>query len=225
MFGEMKSPGENMSELIVTEIFYSIQGESSHAGLPCAFVRLTGCPLRCSWCDTVYSFRGGKRLTIEAIQEELSKYKTSLVEITGGEPLAQENTLLLIERLIADGYKVLIETSGSENIANVPKDVCIIMDIKCPGSKMHEKTLWSNLNHIKATDELKFVIANRQDFDWALEKIKSLELEKLCLLLFSPAWGLVSPQELSEWLLASGVKGRLNLQLHKYIWGPRKKGV
>lgn len=214
-----------MGELIVTEIFYSIQGESSYAGLPCAFVRLTGCPLRCAWCDTAYSFKGGKRLSIAAIQEEISKYKTSLVELTGGEPLAQENSLELMESLLASGYKVLIETSGSEDIAKVPKDVCIIMDIKCPASKMHEKMLWSNLDHIKSSDELKFVIASRDDFEWALEKIKTLELEKLCQLLFSPAWGLVSPQTLSEWLLESGVKARLNLQLHKFIWGPRKKGV
>ena len=214
-----------MSELIVTEIFYSIQGESSRAGLPCAFVRLTGCPLRCSWCDTVYSFKGGKRMSIDAILETLSSYNTNLVEITGGEPLAQENSILLMEALIQKGYKVLIETSGSESIANVHKDVCIIMDIKCPGSKMHEKMMWSNLEHIKANDEIKFVIANREDFLWAVEKIKSLNLESRCLLLFSPAWGLVSPQNLSEWLLEFGIQARLNLQLHKYIWGPRKKGV
>jgi len=214
-----------MSELIVTEIFYSIQGESSHAGLPCAFVRLTGCPLRCSWCDTVYSFKGGKRMSIDAILETLSSYKTNLVEITGGEPLAQENSLPLMEALIQKGYKVLIETGGSESIANVHKDVCIIMDIKCPGSKMHEKMMWSNLEHIKSSDEIKFVIASHEDFLWAVEKIKHYNLESRCRLLLSPAWGLVSPQNLSEWLLECGVKARLNLQLHKYIWGPRKKGV
>lgn len=164
-------------------------------------------------------------MSIPAILDQLVSYDTKLVEITGGEPLAQKNALLLMDALLQRGYKVLIETGGSENIAEVPKGVCIIMDIKCPGSKMHEKMLWSNLEHIKASDEIKFVIASREDFDWALEKVKSLKLETLCKLLFSPAWGLVTPQALSEWLLDSGVKARLNLQLHKFIWGPRKKGV
>ncbi len=214
-----------MSELFVTEIFNSIQGESSYAGLPCSFVRLTGCPLRCSWCDTVYSFKGGKSLTIDAIRKQLATYNTRLVEITGGEPLAQKNSLLLIEALLSDGYKVLVETSGSEDISKVSKEATLIMDIKCPGSKMHEKNLWSNLVHIKSTDEIKFVIANRSDFDWALEKIKFHNLEKLCSLLFSPAWGLVKAEDLSQWLIESGIKARLNLQLHKFIWGPRKKGV
>jgi 7-carboxy-7-deazaguanine synthase len=214
-----------MSELIVTEIFYSIQGESSHAGLPCAFVRLTGCPLRCSWCDTVYSFHGGKRMSFEAIQGQLSQYKTKLVELTGGEPLAQKQSIPLMQELVQSGYTVLIETSGSEDIAQIPKEVCVVMDIKCPGSKMHDKMLWSNIDHLKLTDEIKFVIANRNDFEWALGKIKSLHLEDRCKLLFSAAWGLLTPQSLSEWILESGVKARLNLQLHKFIWGPRKKGV
>lgn len=214
-----------MDTLVITEIFYSIQGESSYAGLPCVFIRLTGCPLRCRWCDTAYGFHGGTSLSIEDILRTISQYDTKLVELTGGEPLAQKGSVSIVKALIERGYKVLIETSGSESIENIPEQVSIIMDIKCPGSKMHEKMMWSNLNHIKKSDELKFVIADKQDFDWALGKIKELNLEKLCLLLFSPAWGLVKPDELSEWILKSGVRARLNLQLHKYIWGPRKRGV
>ena len=215
-----------MSGLIVTEIFHSIQGESSKAGLPCAFVRLTGCPLRCRWCDTAYSFQGGKAYTIEEICTELGRFKTRLVEITGGEPLSQKGSVDLMEALLAQGYAVLLETSGSEDISRVPKGVHVIMDIKCPGSKMHERNLWSNIPLLKPSDEVKFVIASREDFDWALEKVQEWELEYRCdHLLFSPAWGLVNPQHLSEWLLESGVSGRLNLQLHKLIWGPRKRGV
>ncbi len=214
-----------MSELLVTEIFRSIQGESSWAGMPCSFVRLTGCPLRCRWCDTVYGFHGGKKRNIDDIIEELSAFKVPLVELTGGEPLAQKNAILLIEQLIAKGFKVLIETSGSEDIAPVPKEAIIIMDIKCPGSGMHERTLWSNLGLLKPVDEIKFVVASREDFDWALNCIREHNLEGKNTLLFSPAWGLVKPQDLVIWLLDSGIQARLNLQLHKYIWSPNKKGV
>lgn len=214
-----------MSELLVTEIFRSIQGESSWAGMPCSFVRLTGCPLRCRWCDTVYGFHGGNKRDIDEVIQELIDFKVPLVEITGGEPLAQKNSILLMEKLVAKGFKVLIETSGSEDIAAVPKEVVIIMDIKCPGSQMHERMLWSNLDLLKPVDEIKFVVANREDFDWALECIKKYDLVGKHRLLFSPAWGLVKPQDLVTWLLGSGVDARLNLQLHKYIWSPNKKGV
>ncbi len=214
-----------MSELWVTEIFYSIQGESSWAGMPCAFVRLTGCPLRCRWCDTVYSFHGGKQFTIDAILNELAKFKTRLVEITGGEPLAQAEAIPLMERLVADGYKVLLETSGSQSIVDVPQAVSIIMDLKCPGSGMQDRNLWSNIDVLKASDEIKFVISNWDDFAWASKIIDEYQLAGRVHLLFSPAWGLLSMQDLSAWLLASGIQARLNLQVHKLIWGPKKKGV
>lgn len=216
-----------MSELIVTEIFHSIQGESSHAGLPCWFIRLTGCPLRCSWCDTVYGFAGGSPYSIKSVLEKLKSSSTKLVEVTGGEPLAQEASIPLMKTLIEEGYKVLIETGGSEDISKVPKEVSIIMDIKCPGSKMHAKNLWANLDHLKASDEIKFVIASRKDFEWASQLVKERQLHTLCTVLMSPAWGLVSPKDLSAWILDSDMSSlvRLNLQLHKFIWGPRAKGV
>lgn len=214
-----------MSELIVTEIFYSVQGESSWAGMPCAFVRLTGCPLRCRWCDTVYGFHGGKKQSIDSVLETLATYPTRLVEVTGGEPLAQAAAVPLMQRLIDEGYTVLLETSGSQSLAEVPKDVRIIMDLKCPGSGMDSKNLWSNLDLLKSTDEIKFVVASREDFEWAVQKIREHDLAKRAHLLLSPAWGLVKPQDLVAWLLESGIPARLNLQLHKLIWGPKKKGV
>ncbi len=214
-----------MSELIVTEIFYSVQGESSWAGMPCAFVRLTGCPLRCRWCDTVYGFHGGKKQSIDFVLETLATYPTRLVEVTGGEPLAQAAAVPLMQRLIDEGYTVLLETSGSQSLAEVPKDVRIIMDLKCPGSGMDSKNLWSNLDLLKSTDEIKFVVASREDFEWAVQKIREHDLAKRAHLLVSPAWGLVKPQDLVAWLLESGIPARLNLQLHKLIWGPKKKGV
>jgi 7-carboxy-7-deazaguanine synthase len=214
-----------MADLMVTEIYKSIQGESSWAGIPCTFIRLTGCPLRCRWCDTVYGFKGGKKMTQEGILDEVERLGVNLVELTGGEPLAQAEAKPLMDALVEKGYKVLIETSGSESLEGVSDKVHIIMDIKCPGSGMSDKNLWSNLALLKATDEIKFVIANKEDFEWAAAIVQQKNLSSLCHLLFSPAWGLVKPSDLVAWLLESKIDARLNLQLHKYIWSPRAKGV
>lgn len=210
--------------LMITEIYASIQGESSFAGLPCTFVRLTGCPLRCRWCDTAYSFEGGKAMTFDEVLADVARQKIQLVELTGGEPLAQKGCTTLAHQLVEAGYKVLIETGGSEDVAPLDSRVHVIMDIKCPGSGMHERNLWSNLDALKPTDEIKFVLADRADYDWALDVIKNRNLERFKLL-FSPAFGLLQPKTLAEWMVADKVQARLNLQQHKYIWHPRAKGV
>lgn len=214
-----------MDGLIVTEIYKSIQGESSWAGIPCTFIRLTGCPLRCRWCDTVYSFKGGRVATIEQILAEVEQLQVNLVELTGGEPLAQKGAIGLMEKLLQHGYQVLLETSGAFSLAAVPKAVHVIMDLKCPDSRMDKHNDWGNLAYLKSLDEIKFVVASKEDFDWACAQVREHQLDKICRLLFSPAWGLVPPKDLVSWLLASGIEGRINLQLHKYIWGPRVKGV
>ncbi len=213
------------SILKITEIYSSVQGESSYTGLPCVFVRLSGCPLRCRWCDTVYSFKDGDAQSIEEIINKIDSFKIGLVELTGGEPLAQEGSFGLIDRLISRGFKVLIETGGSEPIERVNPAAHVIMDIKCPASGMSDKNLWSNIDVLKPSDEIKFVVADRQDFDWAIQICRENRLEDKCNLLFSPAWGHCKPDELVRWLLDDGIKARLNLQIHKYIWGPRAKGV
>jgi len=210
--------------LRVTEIFYSIQGESSHAGRPCAFVRLTGCNLRCRWCDSEYTFTGGEKMSIDEILGKIKRYGTNLVEVTGGEPLAQAESLNLIERLCDEGFEVLIETSGSIDIAPVDRRATIILDIKCPGSGEVEKNRWENLQHLKPNDEIKFVIADRADYDWARRVIEQRNLNRWTVLL-SPVWGEMDLQSLAEWMLADGVPARLQTQLHKHIWGAEARGV
>lgn len=211
--------------LTITELYVSVQGESSWAGLPCAFIRLTGCPLRCRWCDTVYSFHGGQKMSIAEILEKLKGFGVPLVELTGGEPLAQEGAIPLMRELLAQGYRVMIETSGALPISDVPKEVIKIVDLKCPDSGMCDKNLMENIEHLSPHDEIKFVVASRQDFEWAKEQIRSRGLDKICTQLLSPAWGLVTPKDLVEWMLEAKVPARLNLQQHKYIWSPRQKGV
>lgn len=215
----------NFFLLQVVEIYKSVQGESSFAGLPCTFIRLSGCPLRCRWCDTVYGFKPGRDWTLEKILQEVRQLNVPLVELTGGEPLAQRQAIELLQSLVDEGFQVLIETSGALSIAEVPKGVTVVMDLKCPGSEMSDRNLWSNLKYLKPSDEIKFVVANRSDFDWAADIIRERNLSNLCQVLISPAWGLVKPADLVGWILESQVKARLNLQLHKYIWSPRKKGV
>jgi len=214
-----------MTSLFVTEIYKSVQGESSFAGLPCSFIRLSGCPLRCRWCDTSYSFKEGNALLIGEILKKIKELQVPLVEITGGEPLAQENCSQLIDELLANNYQVLLETGGSLPIQSLPPKTHIIMDLKCPGSGMADKNLFENISFIKPTDEIKFVVASKSDFLWSKEIIAKYNLTEKAQLLFSPAWGLVKPQDLVEWLLESSLPARLNLQQHKYIWSPRKKGV
>ena len=210
--------------LRITEIFHSIQGESTHAGRPCAFVRLTGCNLRCRWCDSEYTFTGGERMSIDDVVAQVKSYKCKLVEITGGEPLAQAESLDLIKRFCDDGFEVLIETSGSIDIAPVDRRATIILDIKCPGSGEVEKNRWENLQHLKPRDEIKFVIADRADYDWARRVIEERNLNRWTVL-FSPVWGEMNLQSLAEWMLADGVPARLQTQLHKHIWGAEARGV
>lgn len=213
------------SSLQVTEIYESVQGESTLTGVPCTFIRLSGCPLRCKWCDTVYSFEGGETLSIEQVVEKVKALGPKLVELTGGEPLAQASASKLCEALLAGGYDVMIETSGSFDVSVLPSEVHIVMDLKCPDSGMSEKNMWDNLTHLKRSDDLKFVVASYEDFLWADKIIKDHQLGEKLNTLLSPAFGLVKPDELVSWMLESRTPARLNLQIHKYIWNPRKKGV
>ncbi len=210
----------------VTEIFLSIQGESSWAGHPCIFVRATGCHLRCAWCDTDYAFYGGREMSIEEIVSEVRRIGKGckLVELTGGEPLLQKDVGPLAERLIAAGYVVLCETSGSLDISVLPSAVIKIMDIKCPGSGEVERNLWDNLKRLGPEDEVKFVVRDRSDYDWALAVIADRGLAGRKLL-FAPVWGELEPHELAGWMLENGVPARLQLQLHKYVWSPNASGV
>lgn len=210
--------------LRITEIFFSIQGESSHAGRPCTFVRLTGCNLRCVWCDSEYTFSGGERMSLEDILARVDGYGCKLVEITGGEPLAQNEVFALIKRLCDDGYEVLIETSGSIDTTPVDPRAKLILDIKCPGSGEVEKNRWENLERLRAHDEIKFVIADREDYEWAKRVIEERELQRFTVLL-SPVWGQLELKPLAEWLLADRLPARLQTQLHKHIWGADVKGV
>lgn len=208
----------------ITEIFFSIQGESSHAGRPCVFVRLTGCNLRCTWCDSVYTFTGGERMSIDEILERVRSYGCRLVEVTGGEPLAQPEAFTLITRLCDDGFEVLIETSGSIDIEPTDPRAKLILDIKCPGSGEVEKNRWSNLDKLRPHDELKFVIADRADYDWARQLIEERRLDRWTVLL-SPVYGMMEMKSLAEWMLADRVPARFQTQLHKHIWGANVTGV
>jgi len=213
--------------LRVTEIFHSIQGESTWAGLPCVFVRLTGCNLRCAWCDTSYAFAGGTTMTLDAILAEVTAYKTKLVEITGGEPLAQQGCAALAQRLLAAGYTVLVETSGSLPIDTLPEDAIRIMDLKCPDSGECERNHWPNLEKLRPErDEVKFVIASRRDYEWSRDVVLKYTLLARChAVLFSPVFGVVAPRDLAEWILADRLPVRLQLQVHKFIWAPDQRGV
>jgi 7-carboxy-7-deazaguanine synthase len=225
----------------ITEIYKSIQGESTHAGLPCVFVRLTGCNLRCSWCDSEYSFYGGHKMTIEEVFDEVEHLspRGGLVEITGGEPMLQEREVIpLMHRLLNSGYKVLLETSGERPLERVPAGVVKIADVKCPNSGEPYTFRIENLETLQAHDEIKFVLSDRTDYEFARDFVWRHNLtERVCAILFSPASRkdssglrdtshcLLDPQELSEWMLADNVPARLNLQIHKFIWDPAMKGV
>ena len=225
----------------ITEIYKSLQGESTHAGLPCVFVRLTGCNLRCSWCDSEYTFQGGRKLTSEDVLNEVRRLspKRGLVEITGGEPMLQERELLpLMEELLEDGYRVLLETSGERPLERVPEGVIKIVDVKCPNSGEGGTFLTENLATLTADDEIKFVLSGQTDYEFAREFMREHNLAKrVNAVLFSPAFRkddkgardsshcLLDPQQLAEWMLADDVPARLGLQLHKFIWDPAVKGV
>jgi 7-carboxy-7-deazaguanine synthase len=217
--------------LRVTEIFHSVQGESTWAGLPCTFIRLTGCPLRCTWCDTAYAFHGGTKMTLAEIVARVDEIGTPLVEITGGEPLIHRNAFVLAERLLERGCTVLVETSGAIDIAPLDPRVHRIMDLKCPGSGEASRNLWSNLEHLTARDEVKFVIAGRTDYEWARNVIREhgldamVERGELRALLFSPVWESMDFRELAEWVLEDRLPVRYQIQLHKIIWGANVPGV
>ena len=209
----------------VTEIFHSIQGESTFAGQPCVFVRLTGCPLRCTWCDTEYAFHGGSGQSIEQILAKVESYGCRLVEVTGGEPLAQPESLTLITRLCERGFDVLIETSGAIDTAAVDARAHVILDVKCPGSGMSDRMHWPNLDRLSMKDEAKFVLADRADYEWARQVLERHELASRCPVLMSPVFGSLDVRQLAEWILADRLRVRLQLQLHKLIWTPDMRGV
>lgn len=205
--------------LRLTEIFYSLQGEASRAGLPTVFVRLTGCPLRCSWCDTTYSFTGGEAASIESVLAEVARYPARQVCVTGGEPLAQKDCLALLTALCDAGYEVSLETSGALDIFGVDPRVSRIMDLKAPDSGEAAKNRWENLAVLNARDEIKIVIASRGDYEWARDVLDQRQLDRLCPVLFSPAQGLIEARSLAEWILEDGLNVRFQLQMHKLLWG------
>ena len=211
--------------LKINEIYYSVQGESTHAGRPCIFIRLTYCNLRCSYCDTEYAFYDGKDMEITDIMSEIKQWDCNLVEVTGGEPLFQEECIDLLNELVNRNYEVMLETGGSLSISNVPKKVIKIVDFKCPSSKMVKKNLWSIVDDLQPHDEVKFVIGNRGDFDWAKDRITEYSLDKICTLLFSPTFGEIDPQQIVKWILADNLPVRIQMQMHKMIWSPEEKGV
>ena len=211
--------------LKVNEIYHSIQGESSKSGLPCVFVRLTYCNLRCTYCDTEYAFYDGEDKSIEEIIHEVKKYNCKLVEVTGGEPLVQDETLNLMEILCDEGFDVMLETGGSLPIKDIDDRVLIIMDLKCPTSKMEKKNLYENINFLKPADELKFVIGNREDYDWSKEIISRYDVKNKSELLFSVVFGELEPVSLVNWIIEDKLDVRYQLQMHKYIWHPETKGV
>lgn len=210
--------------LRIYEIFHSIQGESSRIGLPTVFVRLTGCPLRCGYCDTEYAFEGGGEMSTDAILEKVASYHTPYVCVTGGEPLAQKECYAFLTQLCDAGYSVSLETSGAMDIAPVDTRVSVIMDIKTPGSSEASKNRWENLAHLKAKDEVKFVICDHDDYLWSKEVLDVHQVHQRCPVLFSPVFGQVHPQELAEWVLTDQLPVRMQVQLHKVIWG-EKPGV
>ena len=212
--------------LTVNEIFHSIQGESTHTGRPCVFVRLTACDLRCSWCDTPYAFTEGRKMSVDEVVDRVREYGCDVVEITGGEPLLQKEVYPLMERLLDDGRTVMIETGGHLSADAVPAGVVRVIDVKCPGSGESGKVHWPNLEKLRSSDELKFVIKDREDYEFAREVVARHELLTRCAaVLFSPVHGVLEPRLLVEWMLAARVPARLQLQLHKYIWSPETRGV
>jgi len=217
--------------LRITEIFYSIQGESTWAGVPCTFVRLTGCPLRCVWCDTAYAFHGGERMSFDDIVARVRAFPAEVVEVTGGEPLAHPPAYELTDRLLAEGYTVLVETSGAYDIAPLDERVHKIMDLKCPGSGESHRNRWENLEHLTGRDEVKFVVKDRVDYEWARDTIRERGLDArvasgtLRALLVSPVWGDIDLEALAGWILEDALPVRFQMQLHKLVWGPERQGV
>ena len=210
------------STLRVTEIFHSLQGETSRTGLPTVFVRLTGCPLRCGYCDTAYAFHGGESLALGEIQRRVAEYGTRYVTLTGGEPLAQKHAPQLLQQLVVADYSVSLETSGALDVSVVDPLVSKILDLKTPGSGECARNLWSNLAHLTPHDEIKFVLCDENDYLWARDELRNRRLDALCPVLMSPVHGLLEPRHLAEWILRDRLPVRLQLQLHKLLWGERQ---
>jgi len=208
--------------LRITEIFYSLQGEADTAGAPTVFVRLTGCPLRCQYCDTEYAFTGGERKTIDQILREVGQYNTRLVTVTGGEPLAQRDVHLLMTKLCDTGYQVSLETGGSIDIHSVDPRVSIVLDIKTPASGESGRNHLDNLKHLSSKDQVKFVICGRDDYEWSRDFMLQHQLDRMCTVWFSPSYGQVSPRDLADWILQDQLPVRLQLQLHKSLWGDER---
>jgi len=212
--------------LTVNEIFHSIQGESTHVGRPCVFVRLTACDLRCSWCDTPYAFHEGRKMDVDEVVEQVRSYGCDVVEITGGEPLLQKDVYQLMDSLLAEGHTVLLETGGHISVDRVPAGVFRVIDVKCPGSGESEKNHWANLDRLRPHDEVKFVIKDRADYDYARDVVARHELVGRCAaVLFSPVHGVLDPKDLARWILQDRLPVRLQLQAHKYIWDAQTRGV
>jgi 7-carboxy-7-deazaguanine synthase len=212
--------------LTLNEVFYSVQGESTYAGRPCVFVRLTACDLRCSWCDTPYAFHEGRKRSLAAVFDDVERYGCGLVEVTGGEPLLQEGVYPLMERLLERGKTVLLETGGHRSTARVPGPVVTVLDIKCPGSGESSRMDWDNIARLRAHDEVKFVVKDRADYEYARDVIARHGLAaRVSALHLSPVHGVLDPKTLSEWVLADSLPARVQLQLHKYIWDPQTRGV
>lgn len=205
--------------LKIHEIFHSLQGESTRVGLPTVFVRLTGCPLRCGYCDTAYAFQGGENMTLEQILERVASYGTQYVTVTGGEPLAQKGCIPLLEKLCDSGYSVSLETSGAMDTSKVDPRVSVILDIKTPGSGEEKKNLWSNLGRLKSTDEVKFVLCGREDYVWARQVLAEHGIADKCTVLFSPVYSQLNPTDLADWVLQDRLPVRMQVQLHKILWG------
>lgn len=208
-----------MAQCRITEIFYSLQGESRTVGLPTVFVRLTGCPLRCGYCDTEYAFYGGQKMEIDDIVDQVASYNPRYVCVTGGEPLAQPNCIPLLKALCDKGYQVSLETSGAMDVKKVDPRVVKVMDLKTPGSGEESKNRYENIALLQQQDQLKFVICNREDYDWACQKMNEYQLDDRCEVLFSPIHGELKPAELADWIVADNLPVRMQLQIHKYLWG------